>query len=472
MPGISSTAPRYENWDMEHLDHYQHYFYDDHDPDEDFFKSTAPSEDIWKKFELVPTPPMSPIRAVEGPGRVGLLYPSLGDKLEWVSQFLGQDDEQQQDFPCKLTTSNDSFGNLSSIIIQDCMWSGFSAGQQLERVVGERCASCPGTGAAAKVAVGSALTSPGRGQCAPADTPALGGLATDCVDPAAVLTFPLTGGCKKQVSSGSESHTDSSDDEDDKDEDEEEIDVVTVEHKQQCKPRRLVNSRKPVTITVRADPHDPGMKRFHISIHQQQHNYAAPSPDTLPTPAEPPRKRVRQEASSQATQPHQNSCYHQPRLGHAPLNLDSRKSHVTVAGDRSESPNLSASSPTSSTSPSSPPSSSSSSSHPHSSPPKSHCFSHLSSPQSSDCEDTDKRKAHNFLERKRRNDLRSRFLSLRDEIPGLADCPKTPKVAILTRATEYLQQLHAGERQKAQERKQLKARQLQLLQRLAQLKRS
>ncbi|XP_070778266.1 protein L-Myc-1b [Enoplosus armatus] len=470
MPGISSTAPRYENWDMDHLDHYQHYFYDDHhDPDEDFFKSTAPSEDIWKKFELVPTPPMSPIRAVEGSGRVGLLCPSLGDKLEWVSQFLGQEDEQQQDLPCKLTTANDSFGNLSSIIIQDCMWSGFSAGQQLERVVGERCASCPGTGAAAKVAAGSAVASPGRAQSAPADASSLSGLAADCVDPAAVLTFPLNGGCKKQVSSGSESHTDSSDDEDDKDEDEEEIDVVTVEHKQQRKPRRLVNTRKPVTITVRADPLDPSMKRFHISIHQQQHNYAAPSPDTLPTPAEPPRKRVRQEASTQATQPHQNSHYHQPRPGHAPLNLDSRKSHVTVAGVRSESPDPRASSPTSSTSPSSPPSSSSSSSTSHSSPSKPHFFS---SPQSSDCEDTDKRKAHNFLERKRRNDLRSRFLSLRDEIPGLADCPKTPKVAILTRATEYLQQLHARERQKAQERKQLKARQLQLLQRLAQLKRS
>lgn len=480
MPGVSSTAPRYENWDMDHLDHYQHYFYDDHhDPDEDFFKSTAPSEDIWKKFELVPTPPMSPIRAVEGSGRVGLLYPSLGDKLEWVSQFLGQEDEQQQqqqqqqqDLPCKLTTASDSFGNLSSIIIQDCMWSGFSAGQQLERVVGERYTSCPGTATAAKVAAGSGAPPPGRAHTAPADTPVLGGLAADCVDPTAVLTFPSAGGCKKQVSSGSESHTDSSDDEDDKDEDDEEIDVVTVEHKQQRKPRRLVNSRKPVTITVRADPFDPGMKRFHISIHQQQHNYAAPSPDTLPPATEPPRKRVRQEAASQVTQPHQNSHYHQPRPGHTPLNLDSRKSHVTVAGVRSESPYLSASSPTSSTSPSSPPSSSSSNAHPQSSPSKAHFLSHLSSPQSSDCEDTDKRKAHNFLERKRRNDLRSRFLSLRDEIPGLADCPKTPKVAILTRATEYLQQLHLSERQKAQERKQLKARQLQLLQKLAHLKRS
>lgn len=207
MPGISTTAPRYENWDMEQIDHYQHYFYDDHhDPDEDFFKSTAPSEDIWKKFELVPTPPMSPIRAVEGPGRVGLLCPSLGDKLEWVSQFLGQEDEQQQELPCKLSASSDSFGNLSSIIIQDCMWSGFSAGQQLERVVGERCAACPGTAGAAK----AAAASPGRAQCPPADASAASGLAADCVDPAAVLTFPLTGGCKKPVSSGSESHTDSS----------------------------------------------------------------------------------------------------------------------------------------------------------------------------------------------------------------------------------------------------------------------
>lgn len=216
MPGINSNATRYENWDMDHLDHYHHYFYDDHyDPDEDFFKSTAPSEDIWKKFELVPTPPMSPVRALEGSGKVGLLYPSLGDKLEWVSQFLGQEDEhQQQDLPCKLTTASDSIGNLSSIIIQDCMWSGFSAGQQLERVVGERCASRPGTGtaaaAAAKITGGSVAPSPWRTQSGAGDASALGALAADCVDPAAVLTFPSGGGCKKQVSSGSESHSDSS----------------------------------------------------------------------------------------------------------------------------------------------------------------------------------------------------------------------------------------------------------------------
>ncbi|XP_042151019.1 protein L-Myc-1b [Oncorhynchus tshawytscha] len=471
MPGINSTAaPHYESgWEMEY-DHYQHYFYDDHDPDEDFFKSTAPSEDIWKKFELVPTPPMSPIRTLEGAGGVGMVCPSLGDKLEWVSQFLGQEDDQ--DVPCKFSSADEALGNLSSIIIQDCMWSSFSAGKQLEKVVGERRASCPGSGPTkpALQQVGAGINTTGRAQCVtiPMDAPVLSSLATDCVDPGAVLTFPLAGGPFKKpaVSSGSESPTDSSDDESSDDEDEEEIDVVTVEHKQ-YKPRRLsngrLNGRTPVTITVGADPVDPCMKHFHISIHQQQHNYAAPSPDTHKHP-EPPRKRVRHEPLK-SSHNFSNSSHPKPHPGPASTNQnpESKPPHVTVAMAGLESPDANtlilASSPSNS-----PPSSS----HHHLSSLKS--CSHPCSPQSSDCEDTDKRKTHNFLERKRRNDLRSRFLALRDNIPGLAECPKTPKVAILTRATEYLAQLHSSERQRAQEKRQLKARQQQLLRRLAQLK--
>uniref|UniRef100_A0A671T9P2 Protein L-Myc-1b-like n=2 Tax=Sinocyclocheilus anshuiensis TaxID=1608454 RepID=A0A671T9P2_9TELE len=389
-------------WEMEEYDQYQHYFYDDLNLDEDFFfKSTAPSEDIWKKFELVPTPPMSPVRTLEGTA------PSPGDRLEWMSQFLGQDDEQEGQ--CKLN-AEETLENLSSIIIQDCMWSSFSASQQqLEKVVSERL-SCSAQ---------SKLSS--KAQCVPADN----SLATDCVDPAAVLTFPLSSSCKKQVSSGSESRTDSSDDE--------EIDVVTVEHKQN--KSHLVNARKPVTITVRADPYDPCMKRFHISIHQQQHNYAARSPDSYPE-EERPRKKIRQETL-------------QPRLGSTPQTPE-RKTPLP-------SPSVPTPSQTVSASPT------------HTSY---HLKSQPSSPQSSDCEDTDKRKTHNFLERKRRNDLRSRFLALRDEIPGLVDCPKTPKVVILTKATEYLRTLHVSDKQKAQEKKQLKKRQQQLLRRLTELKRA
>ncbi|KAM9494851.1 protein L-Myc-1b [Clarias gariepinus] len=403
MPGISTSPFPYACWDMEDPDQYQHYFYDDHDPDEDFFKSTAPSEDIWKKFELVPTPPMSPVRRLDETS----VCPSLGDKLEWVSHFLGQDDEHEAQ--C----------NLSSIIIQDCMWSGFSATQRLEKAVSEHML-CQG---GAKVPLVPQIPA-SRSQSGHAESLSLSSPMADCVDPAAVLTFPLSG-CKKQVSSGSESHTDSSDDE--------EIDVVTVEHKHG--KSRPVNSRKPVTITVRADPHDPGTKRFHISIHQQQHNYAAPSPDS-----EPPRKRIRQETS----QPRTCSTVH------------------TLECKPPVSPVASISSSSADSTPSSPPPVS----------PHHGSKSQPASPQSSDSEDMDKRKNHNFLERKRRNDLRSRFLALRDEIPGLVDCPKTPKVVILTKATEYLHLLHVTDRQKAQEKKQLKNRHQQLLRRIAELKRS
>ncbi|TRY66676.1 hypothetical protein DNTS_008006 [Danionella cerebrum] len=217
--------------------------------------------------------------------------------------------------------------------------------------------------------------------------------------------------------------------------DDEEIDVVTVEHKHKS---RLVNSRKPVTITVHADPYDPCMKRFHISIHQQQHNYAARSPDSF-IEEEPPRKKIRQEPL-------------QTRLASTPQTPE-RKNLLP-------SPTIPAPSETASSSPTH-------TSHHHYQPK-----SQLSSPQSSDCEDTDKRKTHNFMERKRRNDLRSRFLALRDEIPDLVDCQKTPKVVILTKATEYLHTLHVKDKQKVQEKKQLRSRQQQLLRRLAELKRS
>lgn len=91
-------------------------------------------------------------------------------------------------------------------------------------------------------------------------------------------------------------------------------------------------------------------------------------------------------------------------------------------------------------------------------------------PQNSDTEDIDRRRNHNFLERKRRNDLRYRFLALRDQIPSL-DSVKTPKVAILTHATEYLVELHTKEKRQIKEKRHLKRRQQLLLRRLSELKR-
>lgn len=176
--------------------------------------------------------------------------------------------------------------------------------------------------------------------------------------------------------------------------------MVTVEK------RQSLSLRKPVTITLRADPLDPCMKHFHISIHQQQHNYAARSPpDACPQPK----------------------------------SLQQDEEELLSAAE----------------------------------PPPSHALPDPGLPKAgpgSDSEDVAKRKNHNYLERKRRNDLRSRFLALRDQVPGLASCPKTPKVVILSKSSEYLQSLISAERRMAAEKRQLRLRQMQLLRQIAQLK--
>lgn len=178
--------------------------------------------------------------------------------------------------------------------------------------------------------------------------------------------------------------------------------MVTVEK------RQSLSLRQPVTITLRADPLDPCMKRFHISIHQQQHNYAARSPpDACPQP-EPPQRDEEELLSTTESTP--ASTLPEPSL------------------------------PKAGTSP------------------------------GSDSEDVAKRKNHNYLERKRRNDLRSRFLALRDQVPGLASCPKTPKVVILSKSSEYLQSLISAERRMAAEKRQLRLQQSQLLRQIAHLK--
>ncbi|XP_051251219.1 protein L-Myc-1b [Dicentrarchus labrax] len=379
------------------FDCYQHYFFNDFDTEEDFYKSTAPSEDIWKKFELLPTPPMSPTRTLSG----GALQLSPGDKLSWLSKVLGQDEECEGQF---IPDTGELFGNLSSIIIQDCMWSSFSASKQLEKVNGRVSAAAP----TVVSPVAQISVRPSKAQCVSPGGP-LATSAADCVDPAAVLTIPASS-CRKPASSGSESRSDSSDDE-------EEIDVVTVESKQNRV--RLMNVRKPVTITVRADPCP---KRFHMSVHRQQHNYAARSPDSEPEHDEEDDDDDDDEEESEEEPQSKRTC-----------TASSQQAGCSARISQPASPS--------------------------------------ETPQNSDAEDTDRRRNHNFLERKRRNDLRSRFLALRDEIPGL-ESAKTPKVAILTHATEYLVELHAKEKRQVQEKKRLKARQQQLLRRLSELKRS
>lgn len=166
------------------FDCYQHYYFNDFDMEEDFYKSTAPSEDIWKKFELLPTPPMSPARTLSGA----------------LCKLLGQEEECESPF----IPDTERLCNLSSIIIQDCMWSSFSASKQPEKVGGRAPAVAqPGVSPVTKLSV-----RPSKAQCvSPCAT--LATLASDCVDPAAVLAIP-TSSSRKPASSCSESRSDSS----------------------------------------------------------------------------------------------------------------------------------------------------------------------------------------------------------------------------------------------------------------------
>ncbi|XP_015279260.1 PREDICTED: N-myc proto-oncogene protein [Gekko japonicus] len=466
MPGMVSKNP-----DLE-FDSLQPCFY----PDEDDFylcgpDSAPPGEDIWKKFELLPTPPLSPSPAglqENPPGGAPLAWGAVAlggfrtsDSLDWASELLLLPPEADL---WGSTDGGDSFdtglgqrSNLNAIIIQDCMWSGFSAREKLERAVHEKLQSKGGAAAAAPATAGSAATS-SSSSAAPNASAAndsgsqgeLNNSVSECVDPAVVFPFPMnkrepagaaaptsaaggvagirvnvtsTGGAvqgtagppsrsgrhpsvasesRANSSSGDDTLSDSDDDEEEEDE-EEEIDVVTVE-------KRRSSSNKPVTtltITVRSknvsplasmrtQPNEVILKRC-APIHQQ-HNYAAPSP-YMESEDAPPQKKLKSEA------PRPIKTMTQPK-------------------------------------------------------PKS------SSPRNSDSEDSERRRNHNILERQRRNDLRSSFLTLRDHVPELVKNEKAAKVVILKKATEYVHSLQSEEHKLLLEKEKLQVRQQQLIKKL------
>ncbi|XP_033999498.1 N-myc protein isoform X1 [Trematomus bernacchii] len=464
MPAIAS-----KNSDME-FDSLQPCFY----PDEDDFyfcgpDSAPPGEDIWKKFELLPTPPLSPSRAAL-PGEPAAASPEadplgfgLGDPLDWASELL----LLPEDDIWGASDDGDLFGsaldtNPNNIIIQDCMWSGFSAREKLQRVVTEK------LGKAISTATGGA-----RNVCVKAPEVVSRSSVSECVDPAIVFPFPVnkknsssrdsTGSVNtptthETAQSDSEDEDDDDDDDDDEDDDEEEeeeeeeedededeeeeeIDVVTVE-----KRRSSINKASPLTtgtVTISVHPKSQdgrgsgASSRFvsrapqelilkRSSVHQQQHNYAAPSPYASDDDPSPPPKKQRTTDS--------------PRPPTRTISSSSTSSSMScssfsgTSGVRSK---------------------------------RSH--SGDSSPRgSSDSEDSERRRNHNILERQRRNDLRSSFLTLRDHVPELAHNEKAAKVLILKKATEYVSSLETEEMRLQQEKDRLQARWQQLMRRLDQ----
>ncbi|TSL10144.1 Transcriptional regulator Myc-1 [Bagarius yarrelli] len=316
---MSSGRPAWRNYDYDY-DSVQPYFYFDNN-EEDFYaqlqQGQAPSEDIWKKFELLPTPPLSPSRR-----------PSTAEQLEMVSEFLG-DDAVNQSFICD---SDSSQAFLNSIIIQDCMWSGFSAVAKLEKVVSERLATLQAARKSLSTSAGSDATDSSGVYLHDLS-------ASECIDPSVVFPYPITESPKiakltappdhappldTPPNSGCSSDSDYEEEEEDEedDDDEEEIDVVSVETRQRRSEAETNESRQPSPLVL---------KRCHVST--QQHNYAA-QPSTRHQ--HPVSKRPRLEVS---TTGHVSSRYSKPRKCTSPRMSDSedndkRRTHNVLERQR------------------------------------------------------------------------------------------------------------------------------------------
>lgn len=424
MPLNSSLASKNYDYDYDSM---QPYFYYDNE-EEDFYpqqlQPPAPSEDIWKKFELLPTPPLSPSRRPS----LSSLFPSTADQLEMVTEFLG-DDAVNQSIICDADYSQ-TF--LKSIIIQDCMWSGFSAAAKLEKVVSERLASLH---AARKECAESGDSSSSVGAPWRLNSNYLQDLSTaasQCIDPSVVFPYPVAeipkqnpvaspskdlgldtppnSGSSSSSCSDSEDEEDADDDDDEEDqeeeEEEEEIDVVTVEKRQavkRCDPSPT-DSRHPSPLVL---------KRCHVSTHQ--HNYAAHPSMRHEQPAV---KRLKLETVGGG--------------GGGGGSGGNNSGHSRVLKQISSNRK---------------------------------CLS----PRTSDTEDYDKRRTHNVLERQRRNELKLSFFALRDEIPDVANNEKAAKVVILKKATECIYSMQSDEQRLVSVKEQLRRKSELLKQRLAQL---
>ena len=84
--------------------------------------------------------------------------------------------------------------------------------------------------------------------------------------------------------------------------------------------------------------------------------------------------------------------------------------------------------------------------------------------------DDDKKASHNSLERKRRNDLKTSFISLRKVIPDLEENERAPKVTILQKATDLVRQLRQVHSQQLESLHRERIRQHDLSKKLNRLK--
>lgn len=157
--------------------------------EEDFYDDPAPSEYIWKKFELL-TPPRSPRHE---PLSEDDLIPAGGLlDLDRVWDMLNDPvSETKLDLPSIMDPVSDQ-GTVdnSDAVIQDCMWSGLPSGK-----IDMKCPPESTTKLFSDKRVSLEINA-----------------STECVDPAAVFPYPLSRDVAKteiQSSLGTETPSDS-----------------------------------------------------------------------------------------------------------------------------------------------------------------------------------------------------------------------------------------------------------------------
>ena len=149
-----------------------YFFHSEKDEDEtEGYSTPVPTHDIWKKFELLPTPPRSPSRSpphtpVDFDSFEGG-YCSVADTLQIVTEKLDEDSCS----PAPLATVEFSLCSLKSKLIQDCMWNGSNYESTLDVKV---------------------LVNTDDIYETPCSTPPpVEYVSSDCVDPATVFPYPI-----------------------------------------------------------------------------------------------------------------------------------------------------------------------------------------------------------------------------------------------------------------------------------------
>ena len=125
--------------------------------------STVPTHDIWKKFELLPTPPRSPSRSPRNsPIDFAETLQSVSDNLDNCSA-------------APLTTVDSSLSSLKSKLIQDCMWNASNYNKSATESM--KVHAAPNT----ELLYETPCSTP----------PPVEYVSSDCVDPSTVFPYPV-----------------------------------------------------------------------------------------------------------------------------------------------------------------------------------------------------------------------------------------------------------------------------------------